>query len=515
MALKRPHLLLAFFVLAGLALWLRTYGLLAKPLWLDEAYSAFAADHDYAFLWQVVPQYETHPPVYYSLLHSWTLIAGDSLAALRGFGVIGGMLAIVAVLAAAHGLMRMLGADPGQRTRMLFVAGLLAALSPSLVEMSREVRPYPWLILSYGAALTSLFGLVTARDRGKALGGTGLAAYLASVLALLWLHNLGVLYAVTMTLGGVVLLRPWRWSWPEWRRVLVGHMLVALLWLPGLLILAQQSGGWIAKTWLSFKPELIGRMILGIWSTRGTGATFITLCLMGAGFLACWQRARTLRPAIALLIFALGPPMLAALISMMIAPVFLPRTLTPVAVPAILLMAWGATGLTGRGWTPSRWVPLLAAMVLALSMAHANFLTRHRPYWEDWYQVVDLLKTRVRAGDEIWTYPNEAALPLNRALRDRGLHYTVRPLPVPVPAIGVPGRHPTGSVATVSITREELRAMASTPQARRIPTIWTVRQGANAYDPADDLPAVMAEQREEIWRWDRVPIELRGYRRRD
>jgi hypothetical protein len=66
----------------------------------------------------------------------------------------------------------------------------------------------------------------------------------------------------------------------------------------------------------------------------------------------------------------------------------------------------------------------------------------------------------------------------------------------------------------VSITRVELRAIASTPQARRIPTIWTIRQGSNAYDPENDLPAVMAEQRDEIWHWYRVPIEVSGYRRR-
>jgi hypothetical protein len=78
----------------------------------------------------------------------------------------------------------------------------------------------------------------------------------------------------------------------------------------------------------------------------------------------------------------------------------------------------------------------------------------------------------------------------------------------------VAGQHPTGSAATVVITRAELRAIASTPQARHVPTIWTIRAGANAYDPADDLPAVMKEQRDEIWHWYRRPIEIAGYRRR-
>ena len=98
MAVRRTAwLLLGILLLAGLGLWLRIVHISLKPLWLDEAYSAFAAAHDLRFLWTVVPQYETHPPVYYSMLHGWTLLAGDSLIALRSFGVIGGMLALGAI----------------------------------------------------------------------------------------------------------------------------------------------------------------------------------------------------------------------------------------------------------------------------------------------------------------------------------------------------------------------------------------------------------------------------------
>jgi mannosyltransferase len=59
----------------GLAV--RLWGIGAEPLWLDEAYSVYAADHGFAFLWQIVPRYETHPPFYYSHCARWASSRGS------------------------------------------------------------------------------------------------------------------------------------------------------------------------------------------------------------------------------------------------------------------------------------------------------------------------------------------------------------------------------------------------------------------------------------------------------
>jgi hypothetical protein len=439
---------------------------------------------------------------------------GDRLIALRSFGVMGGMLAWVAVLFAGLALARLLRLDRGQRIRLLLVALAMAALSPPLVEMSREVRPYPWLILAYGGAIASMLRLADAQSRGRHIGWGGLLPYLASVLALLWLHNLGVIYVLGLTLGGVMALAPWRWSRAEWHKVLLGHVLVVLLWLPGVFILAQQSHDWIAKTWLTFNPARVAATIFDLWAVADAPGLFVALGLMAAGLIQNWVRRRSLGAGAMLLICALVPPLVAAAVSALVAPIFLRRTLTAIAIPALLLMALGAAGPARGGNRVLRWGLMLAAGAMIILLARINYYNRQAPFWEDWYQVVDQLRDRIKPGDEIWTYPNEAALPLSRALSDRGLDAVVRPLPVPVPALGVRGKHPTGSRSVVSITRVELRAIASTPQARRIPTIWTIRQGSNAYDPENDLPAVMAEQRDEIWHWYRVPIEVSGYRRR-
>jgi predicted membrane-bound mannosyltransferase len=48
-----------------LALAVRLIGITLRPLWLDEAYSAWFSSRSWHELWTVVPTYETHPPFYY------------------------------------------------------------------------------------------------------------------------------------------------------------------------------------------------------------------------------------------------------------------------------------------------------------------------------------------------------------------------------------------------------------------------------------------------------------------
>ena len=89
--LRSFGLLLALSAVIGLAV--RLWNIGGEPLWLDEAYSAYAADHDWAFLLHVVPRYETHPPFYYSLLHLWVQAFGNGLISLRLPGLLAGIAA--------------------------------------------------------------------------------------------------------------------------------------------------------------------------------------------------------------------------------------------------------------------------------------------------------------------------------------------------------------------------------------------------------------------------------------
>jgi predicted membrane-bound mannosyltransferase len=73
----------AGIVFALLALGVRAIGIGSRPLWLDEAYSAWFSERGWHYLWSVVPTYEVHPPFYYSLLKLWRGLFGGGAVAVQ------------------------------------------------------------------------------------------------------------------------------------------------------------------------------------------------------------------------------------------------------------------------------------------------------------------------------------------------------------------------------------------------------------------------------------------------
>lgn len=498
--------LAALIVAAGA--WLRIAGTLGEPLWLDEGYSAYAASRGFDFLWHVVPAYETHPPFYYSLLRVWTLPFGDSLGALRALGIACG-LATLPVMALAG---RELGRLAGLRAPWLvaLAALTLAAFANPLVEMAREVRPYPVLILVYASAIWALLRLGRIMATEARIARRPFAAYLLCLALILWLHNLGVFYAASLGLAFLLLVVRRGLSRSDWTLIVLGHALVALVWLPALLILLDQAPTWVSSTWLRFSTKDLAWRLGALYAAPGDVAAAAALLLALLGIYALRARWRV---AAALLLLAVLPAALSLIVSMTIAPVFIPRTMTAIAVPSLLLFAAGAAG----NRRPLGWLGGGALLVLLSQMAIVDWGARHAPPTQNWYGTADWLAARYRPGDEIWSYPNEGALPLDFALRDKRLTMTDRPIPTPVPSLGQgPGSwNPTGSRGVVSLSRERLRALARSPRTRAIPTIWLHRLGANAYDKGDVLLEELSVGRVRVGRWKSGPIEIIGLRRAD
>ena len=488
--------------LFGIAL--RCWHIAAEPLWLDEAYSAYAAGKGFAFLWDVVPRYETHPPFYYSLLRLWTLPFGDSLAALRSIGLLCGLVSLPLAIVAMREVTLYLGLDERHASRARAAILALVALSPMLIDMSRQVRPYPLMILVMIAQILILF-----RMAGRPIGGRCYAAYLVLLAVTLWLHNLGALHASAMGLAFLLLMVRRNWSRSEWIAFIGGHLLVAAAWLPAILILADQAPSWVSATWLTFSGWLVKWGLVALWSAPPAYAKFAAGLLFLLGLPALARRGRPGRALAALLVLAAVPAIAAIAISMTISPVFLPRTLTPATPAALMLVALGFA-LTGR-----RLLALLALLLLLFEMG--SYATRARRIGSryDYYGAVSWLQQRYRPGDLIFAYPNEGALPLGFALRDKGVAIPIRAIPTPVPTLdGGPGSwYRSGSRGVVSLTPARLTAIAREPQTRAIPTIWLYRLGPWAYDKGDHLVhALEAEGRVSVGTFRNGPIDIIGLR---
>ncbi len=147
-------------VLVCAAFALRILGLIdATSLWSDELYSVGKSfQPSYSDLLAQLRQ-DTHPPLYYSLLWLWGVVAGQSGLSLR-------LLSWLAYIAGGLLMTRQAGdlAPPSQQRSALLLAALMAFCSPYPLRFSIEGKSYALL-----TALVALAWVVAATPPAWAL----------------------------------------------------------------------------------------------------------------------------------------------------------------------------------------------------------------------------------------------------------------------------------------------------------------------------------------------------------
>jgi len=469
------------------AAFFQLWGIGARPLWVDEAYSTWFSALDWHRLWLETPRYEPHAPLYYSMLKLWRVLAGDDAAALRGLSALAG-IATVPLLALAA---RELGSLAGARRPFLLIgtAAALGALSPRLLLLGQDARPYALLVFSYALATFGWLCLTHAFREGKC-GSAGAWATLGVGTALvMWLHPLGILYGTALFASLLITAAPGATP-ARWTRLAATVALVTLLYLPCLLMLAGRSGDW-GSGWLMWDPLQLPRLLLDLVSLykseESVTPTLSRMVIPVLLFIGLRSIVRTEQRSIGagLALLLLLPPLAAALISQLGTPVFLPRTLAGVLVPAYLIVALVVANL------PRRLVlPVSGGLAILFLVNLAQFTGR--PPMERWDQVAATLQREMRPGDAIWVYPNDLQLPLEHAL---GKAAPIAPIPAPYPALHSPGTHPSGSPAVVAINAEAARTWAARQGASPRATIWVVRGGPSLFDPGDGVLSQLAGDR--------------------
>ena len=464
-----------------LAATLRFWEIGSRALWLDEAYSGWFSALSWSELWFETPKYETHPPVYYSLLKLWQLFAGTDAGALRGLSALAGIAAVPVLGLAAVELARLTRAP--RPLLLVAIACAFAAVSPRLIVIAQEARPYPLLLLAYGSALLFWLRLTASfRRHGPPAGSWGNWVGIGlSTLAVLWLHAIGILYGAA--LFGALLLTGWEGAdRRRWTRLAVTATLTGLAWLPCLALILGRTGDW-GSGWLTWDPARFPGAMLDLYGLHHldepvspVAARIVMALLMALALRTLWRSGdRPLAGALGLLL--LFPPLAAALMSQLGFPLFLPRTLVAVLAPAYLIAAWAIASL------PRERV-IIAAGAVGLIFAANLAQTLVRPSLEAWDEAAAILHREMKPGDVIWTYPNDVALPLGAALgRDRPM----TSIPAPFPALSAPGYRRSGSPAVVTVdarmAADWARRQAPPPGA----TIWLVWVHTNLSDPEGDV----------------------------
>ena len=164
---------------------LRFYALGSKSLWLDEAFSVDRAKLTQDQIWS--GQYDpVHPPLYYSCLHAWVGLIGDSETAVRLLSAISSTLSLGAVYLLGR---QLLGNDTA------LVAITVMAFSPLDIWYAQEARMYAFVQLT--GLLVSL-GLLWRHWLGVFLAGFTLAVglYFDYTMVPLWVGISAVWFVV-------------------------------------------------------------------------------------------------------------------------------------------------------------------------------------------------------------------------------------------------------------------------------------------------------------------------------
>ncbi|HEY5722287.1 MAG TPA: glycosyltransferase family 39 protein [Allosphingosinicella sp.] len=485
------------------ALLLKLWGIGARPLWLDEGYSHFFSGLGWRELWFETPEYEPHPPLYYSVLKLWRGLFGDEAGALRGLSALAGILTVPLAALAAHELARL--ARSPRPMLMVGIAAALAALSPRLLASSQDARPYALLIFAYALAIWAWLRLANSfrDDRASPGRGSDWIALGAGTALTLWLHGLGLLYAASL-LGALLLVAAPGATRARWLRLAACAGLVLLLYLPCVYILAGRSGDW-GTGWLRWNVATFPGQMLDLISlhrfdepiTPVLARILIPILL----FLGIRDLFRSGNRDIGrgLLLLILLPPLAAAWISQLAMPVFLPRTLAGVLVPIYLACALAIAALP-RGQMRAAGGALAAIFLVNLVQAV------NRPPIERWDSITAILAREMGPRDTVWLYPNDAELPLRSAASPA---LTAHPIPSPFPALGVGGSHPSGNAGVVGLDSRSARLWAERHPADPAGTIWLVRSAPGLFDPKDEVLRGLAGNRRIGPRrqWDDLVLE--------
>jgi uncharacterized membrane protein len=481
---------LAAIVLAGGLL--RAVYLGKESLWLDESFSHWFSSRPLMELWTTVPLYETHPPLYYTILKAWRAAFGDSEAALRALSALAGTLTIPLVY-----ILGRQAAGP--------LAGVLAAamfaLSPTHIYHSQEARPYAllvlaatwamcgalWLTANPDQASRPLFGLrgtpggaMESGGRERRAAPAAWAALIAGSAASLWLHNISgtLIVALIASVFPQILQRP-----GDPRGFLVNAfwagVVILALWSPFLVMFLKQAGNVAGNFWMdNIRLWIIYAGLKEIFFLFIYSWPIMIFLLALAGYGLLWIRAqRGMAAAWSLAGLTLIPLILIIGVSYTVKPIFVPRTILWVTVPFFVMAGAGLAAASGEKWIIK--APLLAAAFAGFLYGDFDYLTSTNR--EPWRQIVGHVTATAKKGDVALLLPNSLEIPFSYYASRLNTPLEIRPLPARFPAMGTGRPYPSGNMAEPAFTPADAWMLESLDC--QWGSIWTIMRLPDIFDP--------------------------------
>ncbi len=389
-----------------LGLLLRLHGLAAQSLWIDEGVSVWVASKSMPSMLLWLAKGDVHPPLYFILLHFWMMI-DDTVYWIRFLSVIPSVLTILFL----YGLGTRLHSQS-----VGFLSALLLAISPFSIYFAQEARMYSLLgLMATAASYCLVWGLQSRKTAAW-------VCYAIMAAGGLYTQQVGGL-TVVLT-HGVILLTYYLHGKREGATGLYALAAGIVAWLPWFAIMLYQISrgavAWIAnpspheltQLFLSFTSHLLPDPIRLSFLTIPLSSISLAVVLVYLG-LACLGifSLRHRRGQMLIASFLLGGPLVVELNAGLLQPVFIDRTLIPVAAVYALLLAAGLIQLFRH--TVGRPIAVTACgALLLLNLSSLNNIYNHYEK-ENWNSTASYVAWEGRQGDIIVFNGNSSQLPFN------------------------------------------------------------------------------------------------------
>lgn len=301
-----------------------------QPFWRDEAYSALFGSLPIA---KIIAAASPEPPLYYSMLHVWMQLVGNSEIAIRAFSLLGFAVAGIAVIYLSEQLF--------EKHIASWVTPVLFFLNPFFLYYAFEARAYGWYmafaILSISAYLRKswkqfiLFSVL----------GIYTHLYMVFVPFVCAIHYL-VIHTNELSIKKI-------FSSPVVRSIL----LIFVASLPMLtriaLIMPQFKNSWYYSVDWHLIRSVLGNMFTGYEGTPWflwTPMIYVSIALLlmfGVAFIS--KKRREYTSFFLLLVFV---PLVVILTISQIKPLYVNRYLLPVVFGELFLLGYAITGLRQR-----------------------------------------------------------------------------------------------------------------------------------------------------------------------
>jgi mannosyltransferase len=462
-----------------LAAGIRFYHIGVPALWTDEAYSLWFAKLSLPDVWLWTVRIDPHPPLYYVLLHFWSML-GQQEGVLRSLSALCGTLTVPLVYLLGRTI-------NGHRLGLL--AAIFFTLSPFNLWYDQEARMYPLLALSTTMAMLGLAVLLRwprASDllRAKKPLLAGWILYVIGMVVALWSQHSAMLLfllanVLMLSFQSRLHLKPtFIYSW------LGTQLVIAALWSPVLWILVGQV--------FAGNPEAVPKVGAGIFlsvlvadvgflvtqslssATRVLAISGIELACILIGF-GLWSWRRQPRWLFFTLSLWLGPVLAEGIASLFWQPLLVPRTLIWTLVPFYVMLARGILRVRPASVGAIALIFLLIIDIGAIGLYYA------RPSkWEEWDRAAAYVDKHVHPEDIVLFHDNMMQLPFDYYFR----RYRRR-----VAERGVPVDFPYGK------TREPVMTPADLPRLHRLvgnhPRVWLVYSHEWFTDPIGSVPLAL------------------------